>query len=87
MRKTDYVFDVHGGDLDEELVEFALVGLTGDAAADRKAEALARALSLPILGDAAIGPAADEGDRAAGVGREPRGPRGAHGDGKPGDRR
>jgi predicted deacylase len=49
VRKTDYVFDVHGGDLDEELVAFALVGLTGDATADRKAEALARALSLPVL--------------------------------------
>ena len=49
VRKADYVFDVHGGDLDEELVEFALVGLTGDAATDQKAEALARALSLPIL--------------------------------------
>jgi predicted deacylase len=49
VRKTDYVVDVHGGDLDEELVAFALVGLTGDATADRKAEALARALSLPIL--------------------------------------
>jgi predicted deacylase len=48
-RSADYVVDVHGGELDEEAVEVALVGRTGRPEVDARAEALARALGLPIL--------------------------------------
>jgi hypothetical protein len=48
-RRADYVFDLHGGDLEEELVEFSLIGLTGNRGVDERAEALARALGMPIF--------------------------------------
>jgi hypothetical protein len=48
-RGADYVFDLHGGDLEEDLVEFSLIGLTGNARLDAAAEALSRALSMPIF--------------------------------------
>jgi hypothetical protein len=45
---ADYVIDLHGGDLEEELVNYSQVNLTGNAAVDAKAEALALALNMPF---------------------------------------
>jgi uncharacterized protein len=47
--EADYVIDVHGGDLEEELVEYTQVNLTGDAEVDAAGEALARALGFPLF--------------------------------------
>ena len=47
-RTADYVVDLHGGDLEEDIVEFSLIGLTGHARVDQDAEALALALGMPI---------------------------------------
>jgi hypothetical protein len=46
---ADYVIDVHGGDLEEELVEYSQVELTGNADVDARGEALARALDMPFF--------------------------------------
>jgi hypothetical protein len=48
-RHADYVVDMHGGDLEEELTPFSLVTVTGRASVDGRAEALARAFTLPVL--------------------------------------
>lgn len=48
-RRADYVVDLHGGDLEEELADYSLIGLTGNETVDREAEALARALDMPIF--------------------------------------
>jgi predicted deacylase len=48
-RRADYIFDLHGGDLEEELVEHSLIALTGRRDVDERAEALARALNMPIF--------------------------------------
>lgn len=48
-RTADYVIDIHGGDLEEELVDYSQVNLTGDETVDAKAEALALALNMPFL--------------------------------------
>ena len=49
VSKADFVLDVHGGDLEEELVEYSQVNLTGNDAVDSAAEALARALDMPMF--------------------------------------
>jgi predicted deacylase len=49
IKDADAVVDVHGGDLEEELVEYSQVELIGDDAVDRPAEALARALDMPFF--------------------------------------
>lgn len=49
VRSADYVIDVHGGDLEEELAEYSQINLTGDEHVDEAAEALARALGMPIF--------------------------------------
>jgi predicted deacylase len=49
VSKADFVLDVHGGDLEEELVEYAQINLTGDEDVDTSAEALARALDMPMF--------------------------------------
>jgi uncharacterized protein len=46
---ADYIVDVHGGDLEEELVEYSQINLTEVEEVDRKADALARALDMPYL--------------------------------------
>lgn len=49
VASADFVLDVHGGDLEEELVEYGQINLTGDAAVDTAAESLARALDMPMF--------------------------------------
>jgi hypothetical protein len=49
VQKADFVVDVHGGDLEEELVEYSQVNLTGNTAVDEAGEALARALDMPMF--------------------------------------
>lgn len=49
VQRADFVIDVHGGDLEEELVEYAQINLTGNAEVDRAGEALARALDMPMF--------------------------------------
>jgi predicted deacylase len=49
VASADFVVDVHGGDLEEELVEYSQINLTGDAAVDIAAESLARALDMPMF--------------------------------------
>lgn len=49
VSEADFVLDVHGGDLEEELVEYSQVNFTGNEAVDRPAEALARALDMPMF--------------------------------------
>jgi predicted deacylase len=49
VSKADFVLDVHGGDLEEELVEYSQINLTGNEKVDRAAEALARALDMPMF--------------------------------------
>ena len=46
---ANFVVDVHGGDLEEELVEYSQINLTGDEYVDRAGEALARALDMPMF--------------------------------------
>ncbi len=46
---ADAVVDVHGGDLEEELVEYSQINLTGNAAVDAPGEALARAVGFPLF--------------------------------------
>ncbi|MDR7423526.1 MAG: succinylglutamate desuccinylase/aspartoacylase family protein [Armatimonadota bacterium] len=48
-RRADYVIDLHGGDLEEELVHYSQINLTGNAAVDDAAEGLARALNMPFF--------------------------------------
>lgn len=59
---ADAVIDVHGGDLEEELVEYAQINLTGNQAADEAGEALARALGLPLFVKVPQRPQPTEGD-------------------------
>ncbi len=49
VKGADYVIDVHGGDLEEELVEYSQINLTGDPRVDSAGEALARALDMPMF--------------------------------------
>jgi len=49
VEKADFVIDVHGGDLEEELVEYTQINLTGDSEVDAAGERLARALDLPMF--------------------------------------
>ena len=46
---ADAVVDVHGGDLEEELVDYSQINLTGDSAVDRTAEGVALALDMPFF--------------------------------------
>jgi hypothetical protein len=46
---ADYLIDVHGGDLEEELVEYTQINLTGNPDVDAAGEALARAMDMPIF--------------------------------------
>ena len=46
---SDAVVDVHGGDLEEELVSYSQINLTGDESVDRTAEGVALALDLPFF--------------------------------------
>lgn len=48
-RHADFLVDIHGGDLEEELVNYSQVNLTGNARVDDKAEALALALNMPFF--------------------------------------
>lgn len=47
--RADAVIDVHGGDLEEHLVEYSQVTLSGDEETDAAGEALAHALGLPLF--------------------------------------
>lgn len=49
VEQADFVVDVHGGDLEEELVEYSQINLTGDARVDEAGEALARSLDMPMF--------------------------------------
>jgi|SRR5581483_9954821 len=49
VQAADFVIDVHGGDLEEELVEYAQINLTGDEKTDAEGERLARALDMPMF--------------------------------------
>jgi uncharacterized protein len=49
VKDSDFLIDVHGGDLEEELVEYSQYECFGDERADGAAEALARALDMPFL--------------------------------------
>ncbi len=49
VEHADFVIDVHGGDLEEELVEYAQINLTGQDDVDGPGEALARVLDLPMF--------------------------------------
>jgi predicted deacylase len=49
VSRADFVLDVHGGDLEEELVEYSQINLSGNESVDRAAEALARALDMPMF--------------------------------------
>ena len=46
---ADAVVDVHGGDLEEELVEYSQINLTGNESVDAKAEGIALALDMPFF--------------------------------------
>ena len=46
---ADAVVDVHGGDLEEELVDYSQINLTGDETVDRVAEGVALALDMPFF--------------------------------------
>lgn len=67
FRRGDYLIDLHGGDLVEDLVPFSLVQRTGDAALDNKALDLAVTFGLPyvILQAPSGGPIAGTTDAAA----------------------
>ena len=49
IRHADAYIDMHGGDLPEALVPFAIYHLTGDAAVDAKSAAMAEAFGSPSL--------------------------------------
>lgn len=49
VSEADYVLDIHGGDLEEELVEYSQINSTGDPSVDDRAEQLARALDMPMF--------------------------------------
>lgn len=49
VESADFVVDVHGGDLEEELVEYSQINLTGNASVDEAGEALARSLDMPMF--------------------------------------
>lgn len=46
---ADAVIDVHGGDLEEHLVEYSQITQTGDQQTDQAGEELARALGFPLF--------------------------------------
>jgi uncharacterized protein len=49
VQAADFVVDVHGGDLEEELVEYAQINLTGNETIDAAGEQLARVLDMPMF--------------------------------------
>lgn len=49
LASADYIVDVHGGDIEEELVDYSQINLNGDAEHDAAAEALALALDMPFF--------------------------------------
>ncbi len=49
VEQADFVVDVHGGDLEEELTEYTQVDLTGDDELDAKAIAFARGFGFRLL--------------------------------------
>jgi len=49
LAAADYIVDVHGGDIEEELVDYSQINLNGDANHDAAAEALALALDMPFF--------------------------------------
>jgi predicted deacylase len=49
VTEADAVIDVHGGDLEEHLVEYSQITLSGSADVDGAGEALAKALGFPLF--------------------------------------
>lgn len=49
IHRADFYLDLHGGDMNEALVPFTIVSLTGRPALDDKAIALAQAYGLPYI--------------------------------------
>jgi predicted deacylase len=46
---ADFIIDVHGGDIEEELVDYSQIHLTGVADVDEAAEALALSFDMPFF--------------------------------------
>ncbi|RMF85491.1 MAG: succinylglutamate desuccinylase, partial [Nitrospinota bacterium] len=46
---VDYLIDVHGGDLVEDLIPFAIFQETGNPEVDRRSEGMARSFGLPYI--------------------------------------
>jgi predicted deacylase len=49
LKDADFIVDVHGGDIEEELVDYSQINLNGDPTHDAAAEALALALDMPFF--------------------------------------
>ncbi len=49
LANADYIIDVHGGDIEEELVDYSQINLNGEPSHDVAAEALALALDMPFF--------------------------------------
>jgi uncharacterized protein len=49
LADADYIIDVHGGDIEEELVDYSQINLNGNPEHDAAAEALALALDMPFF--------------------------------------
>lgn len=49
LASADYIVDVHGGDIEEELVDYSQINLNGNPAHDAAAEALALAIDMPFF--------------------------------------
>jgi predicted deacylase len=49
IRRADYYFDLHGGDMNEALVPFSIVKRTGDAALNDTTLRLAAAFGIPLI--------------------------------------
>ncbi len=49
LADADFIVDVHGGDIEEELVDYSQINLNGDPTHDSATEALALALDMPFF--------------------------------------
>jgi predicted deacylase len=49
LADADFIIDVHGGDIEEELVDYSQINLNGEPTHDTAAEALALALDMPFF--------------------------------------
>ena len=49
LADADFIIDVHGGDIEEELVDYSQINLNGEPGHDAAAEGLALALDMPYF--------------------------------------